>query len=507
MKEYNLCDIHFHTNNSFDGFKSSLQFNVNNISNMLSGDSVAENVKLVCFTDHNYFNYNDYLNNANSLNASGIKCLPGIEVNTTNNVHWIIIFDDEKLKENDKNGVTIGTDLENAIIDFYHYVPVNPSDSSTEILKQTECAQLNPIDIIEFINKINELEIEYIAIPHFDKKKGWYEKLWHDSEQLALLELFIRDNIIFGLEGKQIKESLNTKIKKTQEFMDNYANLLEQLDNGDAAKKNEYLEEINKRKELIKNFHKIDELADMSTIIYGSDYHGKGIYDKSKLFIMKSECSFSGLKFALLDPDSRIFSIDRYNKYLKSNNYIIDKISINENGVNKDIVLGDGLNCIIGSRGSGKTYFLSMLTGDTAGYTTISQSISLNSINYNNGTQSKVLDPKMFDYVAQKNNSNSKYGKKTSLYDLLSRAPYDHVEFENELNKFFQKVPASKTEIKDFIFKCNELLKLFDQKKLSQDKSIDLNFIDAYNDYFSTEDINIKITELISNFNTFLSKV
>ena len=56
--------------------------------------------------------------------------------------------------------------------------------------------------------------------------------------------------------------------------------------------------------------------------------------------------------------------LQRYNKYNKSNNYVIKEINLKIDGKDKKICLGDGLNSIIGSRGTGKSFLLCKLLGN-----------------------------------------------------------------------------------------------------------------------------------------------
>ena len=48
MKNYYMCDIHFHTNNSFDAFKKN-KFETKNLYDILKGSDATSNVKLVCY--------------------------------------------------------------------------------------------------------------------------------------------------------------------------------------------------------------------------------------------------------------------------------------------------------------------------------------------------------------------------------------------------------------------------------------------------------------------------
>lgn len=495
MKDYFLCDIHFHTNKSFDN--SYKTFDFSKLVEMFNGSSVETNVKLVCFTDHNVFDYNDYCIKRNYLKSNGIYCLPGIEVNSTNKVHWIFIFDDNELDKSTSDATKFGTELEKGINNFYEY------DLSKPIIKQAEQVQLKPIDIGKFIDLLNDIGIEYIAIPHFDKScGGWFNQLKKDSEQRQLLDFYIKDNIINGVESKQIKEIIKKKMVSTQTHLGEYIELYNKIDCGNETEKSQALEEINKRKDFLRKMYQIKESLDLTSVVYGSDYHGKNEYEKENLFIMKSELSFNGLKFALLDFESRIFSINKYKNCLKNNNYIIDKVLIEENGKEKEIHFGDGLNCVIGSRGSGKTYFLSMLLGDTQKYTTISKTIKLKKITYLNHEGNTKLSNEMFDYVAQKTNTNSYIPKsKSNIYDLLARAPYDYKEFENELKKSFNKEPNFKNEINEFIDLANNLLNKYVELLVLRNKAFDYGFIDSYNEYYLNQKENFEVYDLFVDFN------
>lgn len=505
MKDYYLCDIHFHTNNSFDAFKT-IKFDVNDICSILNGKAIEDNVKLICFTDHNFFSYSDYDNYFQTLSKCGVLCLPGIEINTTNKVHWIIIFNNNELSQTTENGKLKGEILEEKIDSYYKYNTSNKKKNLQEFLKQTEKAQLSPIDISEFIDLLNAIGIEYIAVPHFDKRNGgWFNHIKKNPQQLQLLDFFLKDNIIFGVESKQIKEKIKKNMLQTQEFINKYIEAFEKLDSSTSEKEKETaLEEINKRQEHLNKLYKIEECLDMTSVVYGSDYHGVGDYQKENLFIMKSELSFNGLKFALLDSNSRLFSVAKYKKFLKNNNYVIDNIRIEENGCEKTINLGDGLNCIIGARGSGKTYFLSMLLGDTSKYNHINKSIKVKEISLlSHGAQLK-LSNEMFDYVAQKSSNNNLFAKKANIYDLLARAPYDYKEFETQLKQNFNKDTESKTEIDLFIKKVNELISLFREVNISKNNSVDLKFIDSYNEYFKNKNENLEVYDILNNLNSFL---
>ena len=166
-------------------------------------------MKLVCFTDRNYFNYFDYLSSFNELRKYEILCLPGIEINTTNKVHLIFIFNNCELEEYFDGQTKKGEILQQKIFEFYKD---NKCDNHAEMMAQTSNAQNNPIDISDFLDLLNGISIEYLAIPHFDKTNGWFNHIKKDEEQLMLLEYFIKDNIIFEVESKRIKKKSTMKM-------------------------------------------------------------------------------------------------------------------------------------------------------------------------------------------------------------------------------------------------------------------------------------------------------
>lgn len=100
MKDYNLIDIHFHTDLSFDAFENDNGIEFNWIDFLEEEEKILDNekkIKLIVKTDHNIFNYKRYDEDKKLLKEYQIKYLPGIELNGNSKVHWIVIFNDEDL--------------------------------------------------------------------------------------------------------------------------------------------------------------------------------------------------------------------------------------------------------------------------------------------------------------------------------------------------------------------------------------------------------------------------
>lgn len=522
--QYNLCDIHFHTNLSFDAYENingnSLQYDIEDIIENYINQSLDEinRVKLICMTDHNIFNYNNYLQQKLKFGLKGIYLLPGIEVKGNDKIHWVIIFNDLILEKDNK-----GQQLEEFVKEFYNY------NDSEDILIQTERIQNDNIKILDFIRKILDLKIEFLAIPHMDKSNGWHNVLKKFPEQNKLLNYLICDGIVNGFESKKMENSILEKIKNTCEYLgihyDELNNLnsqlleLEKLD----SSSDEYVElndEINKKNTQILNEEKylkivseLQNIIDENEVpnIYGSDFHGKNdeIYPIDNLFYIKSECSFEGLKFALLDCESRIFSKQRYNKYDKSNNYVITKINLKINDENIVLNLGDGLNSIIGSRGTGKTFLLYKLL-NLKGYSgsTIEKQITLENIEFSSHSPSKFLNENNYTYIGQKSNVNSKDKDNKNIYDLLAEAPYDYKKFEESLKRIYKKTSSNVSEkpIEEMLQICNNLIDNYILLEEERNQKYDFSFIKDYNDFYSGTNDDILIYGLFEKIKYEISK-
>lgn len=512
--QYNLCDIHFHTNLSYDAYENesntSLKYDINDIvDNYINKSSqLNENVKLICMTDHNIFDYNNYLQQKSVFNTKGIYLLPGIEVKGNDKIHWIIIFNDLALEKNNN-----GQYLEQTIRNFYKY------NDKENILTQAKGAQNNSIDILDFIRKILDSKIEFLAIPHMDKTSGWYKVLKKFPEQNKLLNYLICDGIINGFESKKMENSILEKIKNTSEYLEKYYNDLETLNN--EIKKldeldntpdqycqlskeiNEKNDEILKRENHLKIVKELQYIIEDNEVpnIYGSDFHGKTgeKYPIDNLFYIKSECTFEGLKFALLDCESRIFSKQRYIKYDKSKNYVIKTINLKINGEKKQLCLGDGLNSIIGSRGTGKSFLLSKLLGYT-GYngSIIDKQIKLEGIEFLNHSPSKNLSENNYTYIGQKSNVIAKGRDNKNIYDLLAEAPYDYRKFEDSLKKIYKKNSKNVSDkpIEEILEKCNGLIDNYILIDNERKQKYDFSFINKYNEFYAKSNDDILIYSL-----------
>lgn len=497
---YNLVDIHFHTDDSFDAFKGE-PFNVQEILDAMKGEDEESSVRLVCKTDHNRLNFRKYYSLHNSFAEAGIKLLPGIEINTQDNIHWLFIFDDQVLnlgipEDDDFRGDT----LEQLINNYFGYT----SDDETSLLRQAEEAQTRAHDLKEFIKKLNEGNFSFIAIPHLNKTRGWYEKLKKDPKQVEIIEEFLNSNIINGFECKNQEEFIAQNIALTERHIAELQNQFDKFDEEDPEKR-QLQSEIDKRMKHLKEMLQLEnsiQTGDVS-LIYGSDFHckkGETIKDyaklKEKLFYMKAECSFEGLRISLLDQYSRIFSVDKMQKFNKENIKCIDKIELEIGKTKTSIKLGDGLNSIIGARGSGKSYFLNLLLGNVAKYgnAAIKNDIQLTKIVFQGGEEKSELTAIDCDILSQRGTESE---KENSIYSLLADAPFRMESYLEQLKGLGTKT-KSVLQIESNINALNSLVEHFLTLKAFRDQDLDCSFFEAYNSFFESQSDNMKIHELFS---------
>lgn len=200
---YNLVDIHFHTDDSFDAFKKET-FDIDKLISVLKDSNPDYDIKLLCKTDHNRFNFKKYWEMVQKFEAVGITLLPGIEINAADHIHWIFIFDNTTVnvgipEYDDYRGLT----LDSRINEYFGY---DLTEKDKSLIEQAEFAQSTPHDIKSFIQILHELNIPYIAIPHLNKTKGYKSINSSLSERKILL---IAAEILDG--GK---EAIRKRVRK-----------------------------------------------------------------------------------------------------------------------------------------------------------------------------------------------------------------------------------------------------------------------------------------------------
>lgn len=504
---YNLVDIHFHTDDSFDAFDRQ-PFDVDKLIEILQDSDPNKSVKLLCKTDHNILNFSKYKELADRFRKVGITLLPGIEINSAENVHWIFIFDDTALlvgipKYDDYHGYT----LDEKINKFFNY---DTSEGHEPLKEQAKKEQNKVHDLKVFIRILHDLNIPYIAVPHLNKTKGWYEKLKKDELQLAIVEEFLNSNIINGFESKNQDDFISRSIVDTESHILNLQKSYDELvDSLTEIEKIEKLTVINRRVEHLKKLTELGKsisIGDVS-LIYGSDFHCRpnetieSYRDyKSKLFYMKAASTFEGLRISLLDQYSRIFSTSRKEKFSKEAVICINKIKVLIDKEEKEIILGDGLNSVIGARGTGKSYFLNMLINKTEKYkgSSIYNAIELKEIIFSNGEVKPFLSSSDYDILTQRGTTLDKEQNENSIYGLLADAPYKMDAYLKEIESLTKDKKEEMHIIQD-IRKLNYQFDLFVQLNELRTQPIDFSYIKTYNAFYLEESDNIKLRDLITN--------
>lgn len=475
--DYILTDIHFHTNSSFDAYENGGKGNFDFDLFLENEDKSSHKLGLLAKTDHNILDYNYYCDLKEKIihKNSKLVLLPGIELNSTDDVHWVFIFDDLKLSENIENN-KIGNLLDIKIQELFGYKDLIPNNN------ELENAQKNKVDIGKFVSILNDLGISFLAIPHLNKNKGFYDKLKKNKALLEQVETYLNDNVISGFESKNHNEFLIKSILQTQKCIDDLKNEINQSDEAGIQRRENHLEFL---KEL-KNYTDRNYVSS----IYGSDFHGDVNYGmnkyeelKSLLFHMKSLPSFEGLRFALLDYDSRIFNYDRLNKYKKNNSSYLKRIVLKENGKEKSLLLGDGLNTIIGSRGSGKSYLIKAITGEDDSYkeTDIKSQIEVEQLEFADGTSTNKLNKNKYDILNQKGKKGS--DNVLNIYELLAEAPYNTDKFLNSIKSLVAFTPVKKENINNFVNIFNSYLDCLQEEQKLLNNNISFDFLIEYNAY------------------------
>lgn len=507
---YYLTDIHFHTNLSFDAYENKKDYLDFDLDKLISNEKKLpdeERIKVIVKTDHNIFGYEKFKEMKSKLEKEGIVLLPGIELNDEDKFHWIFVFDDKSLSkkiDGNEKGILLDINIQN----YFNYTKMIPEVS------EMEKAQTNKYPIEKFISILNQLNISFLAIPHLNKSNGLYKVLKKNKDKLNLINSYLSENIINGFESKNYDDFFAENIRQTQN------NILKLYESLSDINNEEELEDVSKMIEnrvehldFMKEFSSMIHEQNVSSI-YGSDFHGSKVgmdyYKdlKKMLFYMKSEPTFEGLRFALLDQFSRIYNFERYKKYKKDSSHYIKSLRFNINGEDKRIELGDGLNSIIGSRGSGKSFIIKKITNKDNDYqnSEIFSQIKLVEIKMANGECYSFLDENKYDYLSQKGNGNDNKNN-NSIYELLAEAPYNVELFKRSILKFEHSKVLENNEIDEFFDLLNTQLSIFYNIHHSVLNDFDFSFVQGYIDFSKSQSETLLVKEKFQNLNNFLNRV
>lgn len=316
-------DLHVHTPASKD-FRAPDNMDEKEKCLALLDEAIEHNLGIIAITDHNTFKgYNNLLkyiseNRATQRRYQEILVLCGIEITCYSN-HLLAIFNSNFTEDRQ--------------IQFLHDIGIEKESEGTE---EAMADELGPSALLQKINSYGGIAI----LAHADAEKGFlYPLIYKNGSEIAFkgksLAKIIKSPHLYGIQV--CSDTGERRIK-------------------DVIANKDYIR--HDRKLAFLNF------SDAHGLVIDDQYTGKsGKSIGSSISKVKlSHKSFNALKMALTDVDTRIIksiSPTTYSKIIGCaiKSYIIKK-------KNEDYAcfrFSDQLNCIIGSRGTGKSTLLGII--------------------------------------------------------------------------------------------------------------------------------------------------
>jgi len=311
MKKYSdwfKVDLHIHTDRSKVTKTNDYQghFDIN----MLKQKLIENTVKLFSLTDHNIINVEAYKEYYQNYSENDPKLLIGCEFDilvteSGKTYHSLIIFENDTAADVDL--------ISSKIESLYTMKGVTPENRVVTI-----------DDLYDLFNNFN-----YFFIPHAGNTKSILDPYKHDIKLCQQMVLLMPSAF------EKVKEAIRQK----------------------------YNEGFDKLKEL--DFQSKDDIP----YINFSDNHNCNQYpctnkdgDNHKFYCIKGTPSFESIRFAFIDPASRIKKFEDVENLKSFSNYIESlKITGNSEIVNNLIELSPNLNVIIGGRSSGKSLLFNII--------------------------------------------------------------------------------------------------------------------------------------------------
>lgn len=404
--EWRVWDLHFHTPSSYD-------YKDKSVTNEQLVDGLVNNgISVVAITDH-YVMDIDRIKDLQSIGKpKGLTVFPGIEfcseLGGRQAVHFIAIF-------------SPNADLESIWTKIQGQCNLTPADIQQNGGYESICCDFVPTcDLI--------LNLDGIITVHGGSKANSIEE--------------IKNNLLQKQELKRKLLSIYHPILDCGKPIDatNYKNIV---------------------------FPNIG--FDLPVIISSDNHDIKDYHVKCKTWI-KADCTFSGLKQVLYEPNQRVLLSEGYPE-IKNSYSVIDKIELQQDGVwNQCIYLNSGLNAIIGGRSTGKSNLLSCIAAN------LTHSEKANHDDYINSLKDSVK-------VVWKDNEVNKERK---IDYLPQNYIYSLVDDKKELNNLLYKILLSDQSLaENFIMyqaKCNDfkletsnlLNCLLEQKRLLIAKKLEI---------------------------------
>jgi predicted ATPase len=414
MKKYSdwfKVDLHIHTDFSKKTKTNDYQGNFD--INILKQKLINNSVKLFSLTDHNIINVEAYKEYYNNNSENDPKLLIGCEFDiivpesgTDKTYHSLIIF------ENDTFG-----DVE--II----------SSKIENLYTQNGLAFLNRVitidEIYDLFNGFN-----YFFIPHAGNTKSILDPYRNFDMKLC----------------QQMVLLMQSAFEKVRE-----------------ATRQKYNEGFDKLKSL--DFQAKDDIA----YINFSDNHNCASYpctnkdgENHKFYCIKGKPSFESLRFAFIDPVSRIKKFEEVEQLKSFNSYIQDiKVSGNETITDNIIEFSPNLNVIVGGRSSGKSLLFNIIGNklNTPKHDLKKYNLSTNGIKIKTSLDSDYKDSIKINnheiiYINQGDIVN--YFENNSLFDLINESGKGE-DYKKAKEFFTEKKLAFIENIKTLIDKYSDL--------------------------------------------------
>ncbi len=315
------ADLHVHTPASFDFVCG--EYSADDAYYALLDEAINEEIRVIAITDHNTFRG---VNKIRELMRASKKyrelvVLCGIEI-TCFSKHLVAIFPDTFLKSQQDA--------------FLTEIGISEELQGTE---EAVADNYGPAVLLEKIGRHGGFGI----LAHADAEKGFLQSLCINNKN----DKKVKEAEAFSYSGKSLAKIIKSPFLFGVQCNNDYNKsiLNEKLQNHDYARTDRALAFI--------------KCSDCHGISKGGKYFGKsghpmgGFYSEFKL----SELSFESIKMALLDADMRMFSGGEP-EYPYIYGVAIKSPILSSGDEFITLRFNSELNCIIGSRGTGKTTIL-----------------------------------------------------------------------------------------------------------------------------------------------------
>lgn len=472
MKKYSdwfKVDLHIHTDWSKETKINDYQgnFDIGTLKQKL----IENEVKLFSMTDHNIINTGAYIKYYENYKEGDPQLLIGCEFDIevpesgkSETYHSLIIFDKNSIKD----VTTISEKVE-------------------KIFEGNTNLQDRKITIDDLYDHFNEYE--YFFIPHAGNCK-------------SIVELYKGYNMEFCQKMVLLMPSAFEKVKESV--------------------RQKYNEGFDRLKTL--DFQEKDDIP----YINFSDNHNCNKYpctnkngENHQFYCIKGQPTFESIRFAFIDPKSRIRKESEVEKLKRFDNYI-EKISFKEDKLidKVDLEFSPNLNVIIGGRSSGKSLLFSILGNKI----NISKSVFSTRYKEVNADTIKIKSKRDVEYKPNiKYNTNEviyinqgdivNYFENNSLKDLISESGKDEL-YKFALEQFKIKKQELSNNI-DFLVDSYSKMKIdlendFTLRKQDIDSILDTNYIfksidnieNKNTSFLESENILTQLKENLNRFRT-----